>query len=340
MEKLSKEDLKKLILSCSDGAKILEELLKTSETEYVVQISNDIKEGLKNGVYFLAKSLDDNSYTTMVREVVGDSSKLKTNLTIAETNVTANYADVANIMHRLETRQQFDRLNEKIDNIDRNINSLVDDNKAKILGELRNYKDALANALTINDLQDRKNDLRECSNNLKRIFDFLKELIEGKINNFKKIPNKEILIYKNLLTHKQYKTECDKAFNEIFGLFEYYESLMDFEIATAVVRDEVDYIRKRIYDEKYWLSSLNLENIKTISYLYPEDDLSKEWFYNISMYAEKTKNENLKTVIEMQDRKIKEMKGILLDRETVIEIQKEIENDQNKECAIKAKQQI
>lgn len=251
------------------------------ESVYVLNIPKDIKKGLDSGEYWFTKKVDTGEMLTSVSREKDGRKQFFKNLTADERSLVDESAlqNLSDGIYNIAIQQQMAAIAEELENIHEAVGRIESGQKDDRFGEITGAEYNLRLALSASD-RDRQISLTTAAIQTLSIgAGKIEKTLSRKVGDFEPIPEKDRSIYWKMIKSPQnYKDKKDREFDEVQDYFDFYEKAQQLLAVASLMIDEPEAMLEVFKSFEEYLGSLDLTNLKTIRNLYPELDLSEEWF--------------------------------------------------------------
>lgn len=274
------------------------------ESIYVLNIPKDIKRGLDSGEYWFTKKVDTGEMLTSVSQEKNGRKQFFKNLTADERSLVDESAlqNLSDGIYNIAIQQQMAAIAEELESVHEAVNRIENGQKDDRFGEIAGAEYNLRLALSASN-RDRQISLTTAAIQTLSIgAGKIEKTLSRKVGDFEPIPKKELSIYWEMIkSPRSYKNKKDQEFNEVQDYFDFYEKTQQLLAVASLMIDEPDAMLEVFKSFEEYLGTLDLKNLKSISNLYPELDLSEEWFEKPQLYAANIKERYLEFADKQYD---------------------------------------
>ena len=266
-----------------------------AESDYILKIPKDIREGLDKGILWFNEKKDGSG---ILPDVWGFSEegkkKVQERLTVEKG--VKDYGSLSDSLQSYAMQQQLAQMAEDLktvmETVERIDAGMTSDRFAVIEGACNMLEDAKL----MNDPENRKNAIMGAAQSLASGSNKVERQLKMRLERFDKIPNSSVGIFFNMLfSVKDYKNSIDKKADEIDEYFEYYEKSMALLAYAYMMLGEEKSMKNVFYRFRNTIQNLNLDNFQSIKNLHPSLPLDDKWFMRQSDYGD-TLPERLKKI--------------------------------------------
>ncbi len=278
-DKIPTDEIQKALRFFSRAGNVGQKIKKTidQESDYILKIPKDIKEGLDKGFFWFNEKKDGGGILPDVWGFSEEGRKRVQERLTVEKGVK-DYSSLSDSLQSYATQQQLAQMAEDLKNVLEIVERIDAGMTADRFAEIEGACDLLEDAKLMVDPENRREAIMEAISNLTTGSKKLEKQIRLRLEKFDKIPDKPVMIWGKMVFSINYAKVMDKKADEINDYFGYYEKSMTLLAYAYMMLGEEKSMNSTFKRFNSTIHGLNLENYQSIQNLHPNLYLDDKWF--------------------------------------------------------------
>lgn len=266
------------------------------KTRYYLDIPKELQEMMDRGeAWFTEKKKNGKAIAQLRHYDKEGHDRIFTYPTIKEeklANLNDN-APKAPDVYQMALMQQVAEISEEIKEVRKAVEHMHIDIQNNTLAKIESAYNQLLLADSVSNPIVRANQINNAIQTLSEGKLEIKKALETRLNNFEKVPGKNLNLYIKMFTNKDYIGEKQRELAEICRLFEYFDKAGMLHVHACMMLNEPESARAAAKLHNAQFNSLRLSNIETVSKILTSDSIEDEWFISPEAYIDNVEKQQL-----------------------------------------------
>lgn len=262
------------------------------EGSYVLELPAGVLGGIGSGMLDFLKSGSPGSPAGSLFQNIGGEKVFKGSLPLQNPqDLDAKTLNgVADSLHNVAVQQQMAAIAMELEDIRESTRKIEAGMRDDRMGEILAAKDQLWLASKAADKENRRVLTRSAIGQLSTGLGKISQTLKTQVQTFQPIPENRLAIYWKMATSPEnYAEKKDREYNEIKDYADVYREANNLLAAAYMMIDEPAAAEEVFRMQGEFWDSLDLKRIGSIGNMYPELDMSGEWFRNPAAHVEQSR---------------------------------------------------